>query len=97
MSIALTYALFFALLLAAPVRAVRPGGLLAALLPAWQWWLVMRPAWLPAAVTGGCAACTAFWWLGAPVAVAAGFSGAGWWALGCPFLVAVVFELAVSK
>lgn len=67
---ALTISLIAALLLAAAARATRPKGALDFLAPAWQWWLIMRPSWLPDKPTGGCAMCTAFWLPGVPVAVA---------------------------
>ena len=95
---ALAAALIAALLLAAVARATRPQGLLAFLAPAWQWWLIYRPTWLPDKISGGCAMCTATWLPGVPVAVlVALFTPAGWWAMTVPVLVGVIFEIAIEE
>lgn len=97
MNHALAASLMAALLLAAIVRAARPGGLLAFLAPAWQWWLIYRPAWLPDKATGGCAQCTATWVPGVPVALAVAATGGGWWSLTVPVLVGILFALTYEK
>jgi hypothetical protein len=95
---ALAASLIAALLLAAVARAMRPSGLLDFLAPAWQWWLIMRPVWLPEKASGGCAMCTATWIPGVPVAAAVALlTPAGWWALCVPILIGVVFEIALEK
>ncbi|GAA4393591.1 hypothetical protein GCM10023186_45290 [Hymenobacter koreensis] len=87
-----------ALLLACVVRAARPGHLLGFLLPAWEWWLVYRPGWLPAKPTGACAYCTAFWVPGLPAAVATGLlTPAGWWAVLVAPFSAYLFEYLISR
>lgn len=91
---ALTVSLYTALILAALVRASRPGELLASTLgTAWQWWLIFGRGRLPGKPTGDCEFCTAFWWVGVPVAIlAAVFTPAGWAAVGIPLLVGILFE-----
>lgn len=93
---ALAAALIAALLLASVVRAARPQGLLEFLAGWWEWWCIFKPRWLPDKPTGACAMCTAFWLPGIPAAALA-YVGAGWWCLVVPFIVGVVFEIAIQK
>lgn len=100
--VALTHALVCAavaaLLLAAIAHGARPHMLLAGTVGrAWQWWLIHRPLWLPDKPSGGCTFCTAFWVPGVPVAVAAALTGAAWWALAVPFMVAVLAAKLIGK
>lgn len=98
MMYALAASAMAALLLACLIRAIQPGNLLAALTPAWVWWIIFRPAWLPRKASGDCAFCTAFWVPGVPVALVAGLCGpAGWWALTVPFLVAVLTDKLLAR
>lgn len=98
MSDALNASLVAALLLAALVRATRPGGLLAFLAIPWQWWAIHKPMWLPDKPTGACAMCTAFWFIGVPVAVAVALcTPAGWWAITVPPMVAVLAETLLIR
>lgn len=96
MHVALTLSCLTALVLAAICRAARPGGLLAPLGTAWQWWLINRPRWLPGKPSGDCLLCTTFWLPGIPVALAAArWGGAGGWAACVPFAVAVLSEILI--
>jgi hypothetical protein len=87
-----------ALVLAAIARASRPAGLLAFLGGWFEWWLIMRPAWLPEKPTGSCVSCTTFWFIGVPVALYGGIAcGWGWHALLVPLMVAQLSETLLKK
>jgi hypothetical protein len=95
---ALVASLLTALLLRFLNRASRPAMLLSFLGDQWQAWLINRPTWLNAKVSGGCTLCTSWWAPGVPVALLVGCcTPAGWWAVLVPFLVSAATDFLLSK